>query len=428
MKSVKKICCLLLAAILALSAVGCSSGAKEENVDLEAGSSYRMEGTAGEDWTYETGDEGIALVFRDKYINGISEGKTDITAKKGSEKVVYHVSVTGGEEYKLLDAPDIKDGSVFLGCGFNALKHTDYITDSDLILQNVLLPISFLEDPNGYQVGGHRIRQNRSRSDFYESIYAKSTEDYEKQFSDKVGGKLDLGAKTGIIGVGVSGKYEKLGSESKKTAMSYNSLNIITQRSTFYLDADTSTLGKMIQNANPSGWAMLTGEDGSTPEQFFNRYGTHMLVSVNMGGKILIDYTMESKDDKTTSEDLMNIAGDINAKIGPVSVGVDGNYSADEVSKALTGNFNIHSVARAIGGAVDSATMITGFDTFKTFFPSWLDGIVPETYAFIGVPETGLVPMWELLDRNQYADRIQELSSYYEEQAQLYLKQNQSKA
>lgn len=161
-------------------------------------------------------------------------------------------------------------------------------------------------------------------------------------------------------------------------------------------DIDDGTLGL------ESDFASDLEDTNLDPIAFFERYGTHVICGVRIGGQL--HYTCSGQDDVYTTED--DFMADANAKYKSVSgsASVDASYSDDtstyDEDISTTTNLVIY------GGSSAGQAAIGPNGSYDT----WIESIVlnPE---FMEFRDNGLLPVWELCSN---ATRAEALKTAYQ--------------
>ena len=150
----------------------------------------------------------------------------------------------------------------------------------------------------------------------------------------------------------------------------------------------------------------------SSAYNLFQKYGTHIIIGYNAGGEALISY--KSNSYSNISEKEFNHDSDV--------LGFKKDYAQKEIEAMASSGTYIDS--KVYGG--------TGFvpkskDDFMDGINRWVDSLSEENAALAILTDDNLelLPIWELLEGDEWAARRSELATYYlqnlsEEYAKLY--------
>lgn len=432
--SIKKMVCLLVGLSM-LMFTACSTSetsnsdsssagdfnavSEEKSVSLKIGDSYSITDTEVEDidvdWSYTIDDKSVAFVKSGKYIVAKNVGNAKVTISSGGSTETYNVTVEPeADGDRLLKTTDIKDVSVYLGSGYNAFKANDYfITADQLNVTQTLLTTKNIG--KAYARDDELILCDNSKSTYSLIFQGTSSESYSESYKKQINGALKVDVK-GIVSGTADGKFGDLSSSSKGTKNILNTIFFFNPRITYMLNTDGEQLTE-IAKKNTRAWQTLTGENGATPEQVFETYGTHILTSVMLGGRCELDYSLSSNDKSKSEEELLSISGKINVNLAAVKGEVQAGYSNEEIRMAGESNLTIKTSAKTYGGKNTRDALITDLESYVKCQPVWYNSLKENNYAFIGVPQGGLMPIWELLyDVNEpmkYNNRKKALQDYY---------------
>jgi len=165
----------------------------------------------------------------------------------------------------------------------------------------------------------------------------------------------------------------------------------------------------------------LTGADGSTPEEFFKEYGTHILTAYTAGGEagislssvqtdtsLEIDLSAEYSSGAEASGTIDGITAGMNSALElKGSVGVDNKKEG----------FDSDATIYAYGGTEAVAFSNSGDST--TFnYSDWLNSLNEENAMILVDERLEMIPIWNLLPKTGYEDRILELTMYFIENSE----------
>ncbi len=162
--------------------------------------------------------------------------------------------------------------------------------------------------------------------------------------------------------------------------------------------------------------AFLDSLINATPEEFFSKYGTHIITAYTAGGKAGVAISSVEKDNslevnleaeyasgKTSSETNSN----------GIQLGFDnalelkGNISANIAEK----NYTSTAYTYSYGG--DESLKFSSEDASTFYYADWADSIDENNAAILVDERIKFVPVWNLLPVTGYEERILELTSYF---------------
>lgn len=269
------------------------------------------------------------------------------------------------------------------------------------------------------------LYSNEHYNEFY-TISGKSIETFVDNMSNSlsVSAGQTVSAEGNIKGVDVAGSVSLSGGLSStfvKTSEKVESqyfLEIIAENQSYWLVLQTSEnrykemlseeFKKDLYNPNVS------------PERLFEKYGTHLITSVAMGGNICMYYTMYSYDSTVTEEHYAEIATELSTNVkaayGPYGVGDSQNMSFEDIyshiETAKHYGINISEQIRVAGGEA------FGINNEITLYQNYFDWqkSLDSNPVIIGVKDNNsLYPIWDLLDLNVEGatERYQELYNFF---------------
>ncbi len=154
-----------------------------------------------------------------------------------------------------------------------------------------------------------------------------------------------------------------------------------------------------------------------TYEDFFNTYGTHVILKGVYGGMLNMHYSLASKYVDVGNSYSVKVTNGISASISNV---VDYNLAA---------NFNINKVLDCENGDVEEKFHLTArggnpftglsINDFGRHFQAWSSSVA-NTPVLIAPSSDGLVPLWELLP-SSYSSRKTEFKNAFEKYANEYI-------
>ncbi len=398
---------LCTAVLLGMTACNAPGSSKKELVELKAGETYSITDVPfyemDEEWTFTSDDANIAEVVGSNIV-AYSPGVATITADMGKNDVVYEVTVSEDEDARLLSGvQDVKNEYAYLGVGYNALKQTGFIT-----LNKTQTRAIINSDAIKAAIDNGQVKGDDSQTQLMICIQGDSDENYTEDYAKQINGNLNLNIKGVVSGV-AKGNYKNTNNTSKNTKTVYNTVISYDQRQAYWLESNLTELSELTQ-MNEGVWRSLTGEDGTTPEEFFENYGTHVVTRVYLGGRMELNYKLSSTSASVKTEDLLDISGKINANLGAVKGSAEAQYCSNDIKTAKSSGMKMETTASVYGG---KAPFISSVESFNEKHAEWRDSINSKNLTFIGTDDAGLVPVWLLLDREKYGERRQQFMEAY---------------
>lgn len=152
--------------------------------------------------------------------------------------------------------------------------------------------------------------------------------------------------------------------------------------------------------------------------EFFDTYGTHLVMAVAYGGMTEIYYATFAKETINSYELSTRLEASLNSGMSYAGVGagastdfgaeLDGQYKKNTSTRMTSVCIN------SIGGDVQPAF---SFESFSNSYPDWATSMREEkNYRIVDVADKGLVPIWNYLP-DEYNDVKTKLSGYFETEA-----------
>lgn len=394
-------------------------------IELTVGESYMFndaeDGQIDQNWTFESDNEDVAYVMAGKYIYTGSAGTANITVNKGDSCDIYNVVVTEPQDDsdRLLKVDDIRDINVYLGAGFNAFESDQFVTNDQLILGRTIIKSDIINEE--FVDDSSLIIRAGGDTDKFLYIEGESKDSYSNNYNKTIEGALSIDVKNIVKGAG-EGKFVDSDSDSKAVSKAYTTVFSYNQKYIYVLNADEEELRNMAKQ-NKSAWKTLNGTNGATPEEVFEKYGTHIITQATIGGRLELDTVLSSTDENTSSQDLLKIAGNLKVQVSVVEGEASASYSDETIKELNKKNATMTTSVKVYGGDSTQATLITDLDSFTKVYPKWYDSLNSdnpknqngELLTFIGTTQAGLIPIWELIpdDTEEGIARRNELIEYY---------------
>lgn len=304
-----------------------------------------------------------------------------ITDNFDVEKVVDNAkddSETISEEEKqgeigegLLGGPGNKDleYSGYLGCGYNLLESA-YYNGEQAKVTDEMIDVDKLS-ANGF-VYVDPVTSNKTNA---HTFISDSTKEYSQSITTaaKVSGKF-----------GLSGSFEASFDMSHDTEIKSNQ-KLITIQSLLKNQRDYI---KGITNSELAGYATESFKEDVetlTPKELFDKYGTHVLKDIFMGGRFELNYIYTNKSNKS-KEDIRISASASHSRVkGEASAKIDKDRA--EVEE----NSEIHIAAYGGSITVDP----TSIEKARDSYPEWARK-VDEGYNTL-IDSSQIVSMWDIV-------------------------------
>ena len=167
----------------------------------------------------------------------------------------------------------------------------------------------------------------------------------------------------------------------------------------------------------------LTGEDGTTPEEFFAIYGTHIITRYTAGGVAGI-YSSSTRTKESSTVELKTLYSQ-NSEASASAEGIDvGAKNALELQLKIKGEeesnkFETSQKVYAYGGS-EAVAFKTDSDGNATefLFQDWANSIDENNANVLVDKRLHLTPIWELLPDTGYEERIIDLTTYFIEKSE----------
>ena len=302
-----------------------------------------------------------------------------------------------------------------LGLGVNALTKSSAVGTTRL-------PSIFKEGAlDKTNVGSYKVGSTRSTAMSSEEI-SSIVSSYNE--------KLDFGSKTevgyaGMFTLGFETKYsieESIDSSLKQNQFYYrvnhyyNSVNY--QIKDYQI---TENFESKLSNYFISDLEKVENE-AMTPQDFFERYGTHLVMAVSYGGMLEFYHSTFSSEKINTIKLSEALSTDFSASLsyglGSASAGVETSINYSSMEEVTSGRNESHFYCEAIGGDPSKLFIARSFSDLNSSYSAWVGSLSNEKYhCIIDVADGGLMPIWEYIP-GEYSDATAILKDYFEQKAQ----------
>lgn len=139
-------------------------------------------------------------------------------------------------------------------------------------------------------------------------------------------------------------------------------------------------------------------------EEIFDRYGTHVLMDIMLGGRMDLNYVYNN----TSKKSMQDIKMELDATYKTFAAKVSGSVSTDISTKSESFAKNSTFKASRVGGSVspDINTYEKALDTYKDWSQSIQDGISLEFFDVGNNCQDSLLPIWEFADSEEKRTEI----------------------
>ena len=245
--------------------------------------------------TYTSSDSTVAVLRSGKYICGLRPGKTRIEVDCEGQITRYDVVVAsdnkGDKAY--ITTQTVPKNDIKIGYCFNVLEGKEFD-------QNAIGKECVFDWEKVYKSGN--IRVDGSNKLEFTSYSAATMDSFLDAYSKKE--TVKIAAKLGKIKL-----FEKTISSSESSKTSNTNIKSINQlywkltKATYnFREPEDGYAAYLKEDVKAS----LMGTDGTTVEQFIEKYGTHVIVAGVYGGSFEINYTLDDKKFVQKNKEIMS--------------------------------------------------------------------------------------------------------------------------
>lgn len=323
------------------------------------------------------------------------------TADKGNESSSQNVLLSREEKQQYLNEPS------YYGVGrtINAIEDEYIDVDgrySKIFDENKLLDLNWHTSFVG-QMESSNI-QAASMSEFY----SKKNASYELALATKTNVLMFSAGLDSNYNFASGGQYSSIANEVYYQAYQYYASHSVE------IDERTD-LFQFKSIIKPS---VLEDARDLSPQDFFAKYGTHVILAAYYGGKIEYNYYLCNSGLKWDTNTELKMSNGISACMGQLSsLNVDSNFSIQTAIGANTSTTYSRFYASAMGG---SAFKALNEKDFIANYGEWVDsmnGKSVENSRIVGLPVKSLVAIWELFPV-EYSAEKNKIAKYFNEQAE----------
>ncbi|MCL2598516.1 MAG: InlB B-repeat-containing protein [Firmicutes bacterium] len=273
---------------------------------------------------------------------------------------------------------EVSVGSSYLGRGFDMIN-------SNLVNRKTVLRTPIFD--------GNKLKAQPVVKDVeYATKVIDTYNESATQFLEDLNGKLNLSA-NGYWGSASMSSTFGTTSESKEFH-SFKMLDAYVHSYTLSLQSDIPVLRDIVTN---DFFADLYSKQVS-PAQLMEKYGTHFVMGVDMGGRLQSTYLLESNEQSSIDSVSASISTQFNYGVGGGSVGGEVDWRKEASSKGVTHNTEIWVLggdSRAEDGTIFD---FSSDDKVRDYYAQWADTL-RYAPALMGLGSSqDIIPLWALID------------------------------
>lgn len=357
----------------------------------------------------------------------LSSGKHSLSVKAIGDGVRYNSSAfSAAIEYSRIESEEgtfdsfdeINTRESYIGYGINIIEASE-ITSKNI---KVTYPIF-----NTEKLMDERLIKSNEHYNAFTSIEGRTIEEYNRNQSTSasITSGMNASAKASLFGakVGASASFSvgistRFKATSKEVESQYF-LDVISENQNYWLILQTSE--SRYKELLADEFKRDLYDASISPARLFDKYGTHLLTSVAMGGNIAMYYTLYSYEKDVSLESYASLTQTIKSNIEAAYGGIKGSIGTET-------NFNeaysYAEEARVSSIQVDKRIICAGGGTYginneETLYANYFDWqkSLDTSPVVIGIKDSNsLYPIWELLDTTVEgaASRYEELYSYFQ--------------
>jgi len=214
------------------------------------------------------------------------------------------------------------------------------------------------------------------------------------------------------FGISTSSKAESSDSFGKTTT------TLIKQRDSIRPYSISDIQNKYLLDTFKDSWLMNTSV---SPKELMQSYGTHILLFVDLGGRLDMSYVIQNKYEEGIRQTESQIRAKLQTRFTSVSTGVTTGQTTENSFKESEINETIKSFGGSVG--ID----LTTFQNARENYERWAQSIEnSDNLTLINAGRIGdrmqMLPIWELIDPTWPggADRIAAIKAEFDEQLELF--------
>ncbi len=263
---------------------------------------------------------------------------------------------------------------------------------------------------------------NDVRKSYTRTASGKNIEEFAQDYSIKLGINIDMEEEfLGLLNSSINQTISFADELDRKDYKYQYFYNLYSYHQKYYANLGNINDLTNYQNnlsQNYKGYLNLLFRNAITPQIFFNKFGTHVLVSGIYGGRL--DYTYVAYNNQVEINNDLKAKIDFNIKSKIDSVMESGsNYNFDFGStigySQATYEEKSHIISR--GG---NSFSIASMGDFSNNYTNWCNNLNEYNASLIEISQNGLVPLWNLLP-NYYTEAQK---NWFKQQCLIYINNN----
>ena len=196
------------------------------------------------------------------------------------------------------------------------------------------------------------------------------------------------GSVSADFGLSTSSKTEEHNSFAKTTT------TLIKQRDSVRPYNVSDIRNKYLLDSFKNSWLM---NNSISPEELIHSFGTHIILLIDLGGRLEMSYVIQNKFEGTTRQSESQIKAKLQTRFTTISTGVSTNNNTENTFNES----EINETIRSFGGSV--GIDLTTFDKARDNYERWAESIEDSNnLTLINAGKIGdrmqMLPIWELID------------------------------
>lgn len=359
---------------------------------------------------WEVSEKSVADLRNSKFILGLNTGITDmkITYPEGVKK--YHIEVEDANTNRAVyedinnEDSDIIDG---IGYGINVIQAEGASEEEIQKMKPILNVNKMIKD--------EKILYSEENAVEYTSINGETIREfvsnYCELYSASVGGGIGK-----LFSAGAKVSYEKSINKLENSNYSINKYSTLVKILKVFFRENSDNYckylcGEEADYENREIWKELIGTDEkhTSVEDFIKKYGTHIIVSGDFGGRADLNYVVSAKKSQSSEKSVKETTTTIKTFFTKTKT----KKSIDEILKtAEVNNVSVDFYSKAEGGDTKRYSL-DSLGNYNNNFEKWMDSISEQNSTLINFENASLYPIWNLLT-DKYKDRKEEFKKYVE--------------
>lgn len=214
-------------------------------------------------------------------------------------------------------------------------------------------------------------------------VAGENIEQYSRGLATKINNSLTIEA----FKAEITANFRDSAYSNDKTSYASAYLNIFQKRMSFFTPVNVLATSYLTAG-------FKADINTLTPQQLVQKYGTHVLRNVHMGGKLEMHYNTQSNTREVYKS---TVAGADFSILSVFSVNI--NSQTNQFDKAS--NFNQYLKFKTVGGDGTKGIMdeiaLDGKTPPKISIAGWQSTLTPNNAAFIQIGDDGLIPLSDLI-------------------------------